>query len=428
MTFYVKTYGCQMNQNDSQIIEVIFRARGMRAVRDIGEADLVVVNTCSVRNHAERRAHGFISALHKWKRSRRERVLCVVGCMSQRHGQDLMGKHPWVDIVAGPDTYQKLPDYVAEVSRGRTKVCDLGLHGELYCGITPDATTGVTAYVSIMRGCDNYCSFCVVPYLRGHARSRPAWDIVEEVEQLVARGVREVMLLGQNVNAYRDGAISFAGLLRCVNEVPGLARIRFLTSHPADMDDTILGAAAELSKVCEFFHLPLQSGSDRVLELMNRRYTSRQYRELVDRARRLMPGLGLSTDVIVGFPTESDDDYQATRAMMQEIGFDAAYMFKYSSHRETASAELEPKVDEATAQERLDGIIALQNSITREKHAGLIGQVGEVLVEGRARDGKWTGRMRDNKIVLFEGNAEAGTLVRVRVERVSGWTPIGKKL
>jgi len=428
MTFYVKTYGCQMNQNDSQIIEVIFKARGMQAVRDIAEADLLVVNTCSVRTHAERRVNGFISELHKWKRLRRERILCVVGCMSQRYGQDLMEKHPWIDIVAGPDTYQKLPLYVAEVSRERTKVCDLCLDGELYCGIMREGVTSVAAHISIMRGCDNFCSFCVVPYLRGRARSRPASDIVEEVAHLVGQGVREVMLLGQNVNAYQDDGISFAGLLTRLNAVPGLLRIRFLTSHPADMDEAILRTAAELGKVCEFLHLPLQSGSDRILELMNRRYTSRQYRELVDRARRLMPGLGLSTDVIVGFPTESDDEYQTTKAMMQEIGFDFAYMFKYSPHRETASVKLEPKVDDTTAQERLDGIIALQNGITKEKHAGLIGQVCELLVLGRVSDGKWQGRTRDNKMVLFEGNAEVGTLATVRVERLSGWTPIGKKI
>jgi tRNA-2-methylthio-N6-dimethylallyladenosine synthase len=265
-----------------------------------------------------------------------------------------------------------------------------------------------------------------VPFLRGHARSRAVDDVLEEITGLVAGGAKEVMLLGQNVNAYSSDGVSFRRLLELVNGVQGLQRIRFLTSHPASMDAGILEQMAALDKVCEFMHLPLQSGSDRILGLMNRHYTAGEYRRLIEQARRTIPNLAVSTDVIVGFPTETDEDYHSTRSLMQDVGFDTAYMFKYSPHPETASYELEPRVEEGRAQARLDETIAIQNEITRLKNQALIGRSVEVLVEGPSRDGQQAGRTRNNKSVVFDGNAEIGQLVTVAIDRLSGWTPAGR--
>ena len=319
MNYFIKTYGCQMNQSDSTLIDEILSVRGMRWTSEVSQADILVINTCSVRAHAERRASGFISTLLKWKNECPSRILCVCGCMSQRRGSELIERFPWIDIIVGPDRYQKLPDYIGEIKSQRTKICDLNLTGELYCNVRPSRIEEVTAYVSIMRGCDNFCSFCIVPYLRGRARSKDIKDVLEEINFLVDRGIKEVTLLGQNVNAYRSIGVTFADLLEKVNEISGLLRIRFLTSHPADMNERMLKAINEFDKVCEYIHLPFQSGSDRLLRLMNRRYTNSRYREIVDTARHLIPKLGLSTDVIVGFPTETDADYEATKKLMVDI-------------------------------------------------------------------------------------------------------------
>ncbi|MEO0225989.1 MAG: tRNA (N6-isopentenyl adenosine(37)-C2)-methylthiotransferase MiaB [candidate division WOR-3 bacterium] len=425
MKYFFKTYGCQMNQNDSVLIESLMATRGYGQAENIDQADLLIVNTCSVRAHAEARAGGFIASLARWKRARSDRVLCICGCMAQRYGVKLLERYPWIDILIGPDRYRKIYDYLEEVRTKRSKVCDLSLTGETYCGIKPFKTGTISSYVSIMRGCDNYCSFCIIPYLRGRARSRPTDDIIDEIKSLIDQGVKEITLLGQNVNAYKFNKVHFADLLEMINQIKGLLRIRFMTSHPADMSEEILRAVAGLDKVCEYIHLPFQSGSDRILGLMNRKYSSAQYKEIVNIARNLIPGLALSTDVIVGFPTEAEDDYQATYRLMSEIEFDFAYMFKYSPHKETGAFRLEPKVDPAVAQRRLDEIIRLQNRITRQKNAGLIGQKVEVLIEGNSYDKKLMGKTRDNRMVIFEGKGNIGDLVWVQIEKLNGWTPVG---
>ena len=330
MNYFIKTYGCQMNQSDSSIIEGLLNVAGMQRVEEMNRADLILVNTCSVRAHAEERAQGFVSALKKWKRERHGRVVSVVGCMAQRLGPELKKKFPWIDILVGPDNYQNIAGYVEETLKNGTGFADLELTNELYGGLRPSAYRGVSSYVPIMRGCDNYCSFCVVPYLRGRARSRDSNDILNEINLLVENGVKEVTLLGQNVNAYCTDGIDFADLLERINRVKDLLRIRFLTSHPADMSEKILTAVANLEKVCEYIHLPVQSASNRILNLMNRRYSREKYKEIVEVARRRILNLALSTDVIVGFPTETETDFEATKEFLTEIEFDFAYMFKYS--------------------------------------------------------------------------------------------------
>lgn len=425
MNYFIKTYGCQMNQNDSVIIEELLDRSGMRCVAEIDNADLVLVNTCSVRAHAEKRASGFISSLLRWKQARSSRIIGVCGCMAQRIGNRLAGQFPWIDILVGPDNYLKIPGYVNDVIRQGSKFYDLNLTGELYCGIRPARINGPTAFVSIMRGCSNFCAFCVVPYLRGKQRSRVVNDILEEIECLVTKGVKEVILLGQNVNAYRSDGADFANLLERIDSIRRLNRIRFLTSHPADMTEKILDAVANLEKVCEYIHLPVQSGSNRILDLMNRRYTIEEYRKIVTRARRKIPQVALSTDLIVGFPTETEADYEATRDMLIETEFDFAYMFKYSAREETDAFLLEPKVKPEIAQKRLDEIIALQNRITKTRNGALIGQRVEVLIESKNQEGKLMGRTRSNKVVISEGRGEIGELVWVQVEKLVGWTPVG---
>ncbi len=426
MNYFIKTYGCQMNQNDSVIIEEVLNAHRMNRVIDSEQADLYIINTCSVRAHAEQRASGFISTLLKWKRKRASRIICVCGCMAQRLGHELSTRFPWIDILVGPDNYEKLPYYIKDVVRKQTKICDIDMTGELYCGIKTSKPNGVAAFVTVTRGCDNFCSFCVVPYLRGRARSRPFDDILNEVNSLVGNGVKEVTLLGQNVNAYCSEGVDFTALLEKINDVPGLARIRFLTSHPAFITDRVLKAVAELDKVCEYCHLPLQSGSDKILKLMNRQYSNKEYRDIVARARAVIPGLALSTDVIVGFPSETETDFEATKQLMTEIEFDTSYMFRYSPRKESAAYHLEPKVDLAIAQRRLDEIIALQNSMTRKKNEDLVGRRVEILVEGKSRDGRWLGRTKTNKSVIFAGTGKIGDLIWIEIEKISGWTLIGR--
>jgi len=410
-----------MNKNDSDIIANLMQAAGFCVSEDPDAADIYIVNTCSVRDRAEVRALGYISSLKLWRHDR-DRVLAVVGCMAQRLHSELLSRFPYVDLILGPDSYHDIGRDVRSIFDRRTRIVRTGVHTETYAGIYRSSTV-VKDYVSITRGCSNYCSYCVVPYVRGPVRSRESEDIRQEVSNLVASSVRDITLLGQNVNEYESGGVGFAELLGRIAGVPDLKRLRFLTSHPKDFDDRIIAAVEEHANICDWFHLPIQSGNDRILDLMNRRYTIEDYRRKIAAIRSRLPAATITTDIIVGFPTETDEEYQDTLAMVEEIRFDDAYTYRYSARPDTRAGRLNP-LSETIILKRLQDLIAVQNRIVREKMAAMIGREYEILFEKTCANGT-LGRTRGNVVVLVEENRPLGSFVTVRIREVRGRTPVG---
>ncbi len=429
-TYYIETYGCQMNKYDSELVAGILQAAGYRQSHAPSEADVVLVNTCSVRGSAEQRACGRLHALRALKRQGSCRVLGVLGCMGERLKASLLRNEPAVDLVLGPDEYRKLPVLLEQLLGGEeaSHAGEVPCGTETYAGVKPVRQPGISGWVAIMRGCNNFCSYCVVPYVRGPERSRSLASIVEEVEGMVANGFVEVTLLGQNVNSYRDGAYDFADLLARVAGIPGLYRVRFATSHPKDLSAKLIDTIATRKTICKHVHLPVQSGSDKVLAAMNRRYTRAQYLQLVAELRRAMPGIALTTDVIVGYPGEDADDFAATRSLLEEVRFDAAFLFKYSPREGTAAFQVRETVSQVEKQRRLEELIALQKQITLEKNRERIGSVLEVLVEGPSKKSarRVMGRTEGNMIVVLKApNAKPGQLVRVLITGAEGHTLFG---
>ncbi len=412
-----------MNKNDSLIISDLLQARGFQPVDDPESADIYIINTCSVREHAENRALSHISALKAWHN--RDRILVIAGCMSVRLGNELLKKFPHIDLVIGPDSYRKLIPYLDAVLQNETKIIDVSQNQETYCGIHP-RTDGVTAYVSIMRGCNNFCSYCIVPYVRGRARSRPLPDIIEEVKMLVDNGIKEITLLGQNVNEYKYQGIDFSQLLEKIGQETRIPRLRFLTSHPKDFDFRIIDTIKKNKNICPWFHLPLQSGSNRILQLMNRCYTKEHYLNLVDRIREELPDATLSTDIIVGFPTETDGEYEETIELIKKIRFDDAYMYRYSPRPGTRAAKYK-NIPEPIIRERLQNLIQLQNRIILEKTRQMLDKTYEVLIEGPARNGS-RGKTRGNKDVVVKETLTPGQFYTVRITEISGRTPLGRRI
>ena len=419
-----------MNQLDSELIAGILCEAGYDMVEREAEADVILINTCAVRTHAEQRVFGRISSLHHLHAQKPHLILGVVGCMAQRLGDEIREKCPYVSLVAGPDAYRRLPSLILEAGDGRY-IASLELDAaEHYEGIHPHRNNGLKGWISIMRGCNNFCAYCIVPYVRGRERSRPHASILAEVEQLVRQGYREITLLGQNVNAYWDGQVSFAGLLRRIDQETNIQRVRFLSSHPKDLSEDILQAMAEASSVCEHLHLALQSGSNRILKAMNRHYAAEHYLSLMERARQLIPGLSLTTDVIAGFPGEMEEDFQATLDLMQTIAFDDAFTYQYSPRRGTKAFEMPDTAPPEVKHERLCRLIALQREISQRKNAGLVGSVQEVLVEGKARRGEhqWLARTRTDKPVVIDDGADhlqLGDLVKVKIVGSTSATLMG---
>ncbi len=443
MTFYIETYGCQMNEYDSRMIASTLTGAGHIRSQDPRSADVVLVNTCSVRERAETRVLGRLRHLRGLMRG--DSVLGVVGCVAQRMGDELTRAVPGLDFVVGTDQYDRLPDAI-EQSQGRVRrVLTTVRPDQSYDERSEPVEALLCDFVSIMRGCDNFCSYCIVPYVRGTERSRPADAIVAEVASLVRLGMRDVTLIGQNVNSYNEGEVDFAALLSRVNRMPGITRIRFATSHPKDLSQELIEAVAHLDRVCEHIHLPVQSGSDAVLRAMNRSYTRGEYLDLVGRIRETIPGVSLTTDLIVGFPGESEEDYEGTLSLMEEIRFDSAFMFRYSVRDGTAAASLDDDVPEALKIERLENIIALQKETTQELNRSLEGSVQEMLVEGpNERDpSRLFGRTRTGKAVVAAGtplpvaglppatagtSASPGQLAHVKITSTSAWTLHGEFL
>ncbi len=420
--FYIKTFGCQMNKKDSSIVAKLLCDSGYTATQDPQVADIYVINTCSVREHAEQRALGFIAGLKRWC-TRKDRMVVVIGCMAQRLADTITRKMPFVDLILGPDSYRRIGDFMNQVYAEKTKIIEMSMTDETYCDIYP-RTGGVADFVPIMRGCSNFCSYCIVPYVRGRARSRPPGDIAEEIKYLIDSGVKDITLLGQNVNEYSYNGIDFASLLNGVARMPGLCRLRFLTSHPKDFSSATIDAVKSNNSICEWFHLPLQSGSNRILKLMNRHYTKEDFMKLIDKIRKEIPNATITTDVIVGFPTETDEEFLETISLMEEIGFDDAYMYRYSSRARTKAYEYE-SLPEKVIKSRLRRLIDFQNQIIMKKTQTMIGKRFEVLFESKARHGAARGKTRGNKDIVVEERLQPGEIRDVVIREVRGRTPIG---
>jgi tRNA-2-methylthio-N6-dimethylallyladenosine synthase len=421
--FYIKTYGCQMNKNDSSIITDILERNHYSSVDDPDCADIYIINTCSVREHAEQRALGHISSLKEWA-SKPERKVIVVGCMAKRIADRILQQFAFVDLLLGPDSYRDISNLIGELYKVQTRISDTKLSNEVYDKIYPKRT-GITDFVSIMRGCDNYCSYCIVPYVRGRVRSRAIDDIITQIHHLITHGVKDITLIGQNVNEYVHAGTDFAGLLNRVAKTPGLMRLRFLTSHPKDLDDSIIHAVLENDALCEWFHLPLQSGCDRILRLMNRQYNKNEYRQLINKIRKTIPQAAISTDIIVGFPSETENEFEETAALVNELQFDDAFLYRYSPRPGTKAFEYKP-LSEEIIMTRLKKIIELQHGIVMGQTKKMIGKIYEVLFEGPAANNASRGKTRGNKDVIVEQEIRPGFLGKVVIKTVKGRTPIAQ--
>jgi tRNA-2-methylthio-N6-dimethylallyladenosine synthase len=422
-TVYVETYGCQMNVADTELMLGQLAAHGWARVDAPDAADAILLNTCAIREHAEARVLGRLGELARHKRRRPHVRLGVTGCMAQHLRGRLRDQAPLVDLLVGPDGYRRLPELLAAAGADPRDALRLD-PSETYADLPVARTGGVRAWITAMRGCDRFCTFCIVPYVRGRERSVPGPALVREVAQLAAAGVREVVFLGQTVNAYHDGGWDFAELLRRTAEVPGVRRIRFTSPHPAEMSERLIDAMAECAAVMPQLHLPVQSGSDRVLVRMARDYTVGAYERLVARLRARVPGIALSTDVIVGFPGEDEDDFAATEALMRRVRYDSAFLFKYSPRRGTRAFAWDDSVPEDEKSRRLARLIALQEATSAEINVGLVGAEVEVLVEGPARrpDGWVMGKTPHLKTVVLPGAAAPGEIVRACVEATTSHT------
>ena len=424
-----------MNVQESGVVRRVLTDAGLAETVDEQDADVLLMMTCSVRSHAEQRALGRLGKFRALRSERAGRIVGVLGCMAQRFAETLVTDHR-ADIVVGPDEYLRLPELIANVRAGTTGLTSTvpveqrvatRQTNECYDAVMPHSDNSVAAFVTVMRGCDNYCTYCIVPHVKGRERSRPLASILSEAERHAANGVKDLTLLGQNVLAYRDGSRRFPDLLAAVASALPQVRIRLLTSHPRDLDSSLLDAMRRLPNVCPSLHLPVQSGSNPILERMNRGYTREDYLAKIALCRRALPDVALTTDVLVGFPSETEADFKATLDLIEQVRFDFAYMFRFSMRPGTRAAEFEPKVSEADAGRRLSRLIEVQNRITAERNRDMLNREFELLIEGPSpRDSGWLGRTVTNKVVIVKGSCTPGDLVRCRVTRINGWTPVAE--
>ncbi len=437
---FIETYGCQMNVADSEVVASVMKLAGYEMAETEEDADAVFLNTCSIRDNAEQKIFSRLDYFASLRKKRKDKhiILGVLGCMAERVKDELIERHG-VDIVAGPDSYLSLPELVAAAEMGE-KAINVELSAtETYRDVIPQRIghSRISGFISIMRGCNNFCSYCIVPYTRGRERSREPRSILNELADMRERGFKEVTLLGQNVNSYRyvqeDGSVlGFAGLLKLVAEAAPEMRVRFTTSHPKDMNDDIINVIASVPNVCKHIHLPVQSGSNSVLKAMNRKYTREWYLDRIAAIRNVMPDCGITTDMFTGFHGETEEDFEQTLSLMREVGFDSAFMFKYSERPGTyASKHLPDDVSEKVKIDRLNRMIALQNELSAESNRRDVGKTFEVLVEGvskRSRE-QLFGRTSQNKVVVFpRGNHRIGDFVNVRVIDSSSATLIGEEV
>ncbi len=431
--YYIRTYGCQMNERDSETVAGILADLGYMRATSEEEADLIIFNTCCVRETAERKIYGRLNELRPLKSKRPDLLIGVGGCMAQKDKERVLSRAPHVDFVFGTHNIQELPQLISRAAAVPEPIVQVWEESQASLLELPTQREGkLKAFVTITYGCTNFCTYCIVPYVRGKERSRSPQDIIKEVIQLAQDGYKEVTLLGQNVNTYgRDlgTGISFAQLLRAVNQVAGIRRIRYTTSHPRDFSDEIIEAVRDCAKVCEHFHLPIQSGSNRILERMNRGYTREDYLDLVKRIREKVPNNSITTDIIVGFPGEEEEDFAATLDLVRQVGFDNAFTFVFSPRSGTPAASMMEQVPEGVKKERLNRLMDLQDRISRDINEKLRGKEVEVLVEGTSKkeESFLTGRTRTNKLVLFPGEEKLiGELVTVRITRPQTWNLYGE--
>ncbi|MBD3163465.1 MAG: tRNA (N6-isopentenyl adenosine(37)-C2)-methylthiotransferase MiaB [Candidatus Eisenbacteria bacterium] len=424
---YLETYGCQMNEADTGMMAGLLASSGWERIDRPELADVILLNTCAVRERAEERVAGRVRHLARLKRYRPDLRIGLAGCMAQHLGRDLLARLPELDLLAGPDSYRRLADLLGRSDEG--PLVDLALDKkERYEDLSPSPEAGLHAWVPIMRGCDRFCTFCVVPHVRGREKSLPAERIVGSVRDLVASGTVAVTLLGQTVNSYRDGAVDFAGLLERIARIPGLLRIRFTSPHPADFTRSFFAVMAEHRNLCKQIHLPVQSGSTRILEAMKRGHTREEFLALVGEIRTVLPDVSLTTDLIVGFPSETIEDYESTLSLLEEVRFDGAFMFRYSPRPGTYAVRKQPDdVPDEEKARRLHGLIELQERISAERYARWVGREVEVLVEGPSRRDRSCarGRSDDNKTVILPAEgARPGEIATVRIARATAHTLI----
>lgn len=429
---FIHTYGCQMNVADSEMVATILTNGGYKITSNIEEADVIIFNSCTVRQHAEDRVIGRITQEAVRKRRNPSLIIGLIGCAAQRAGESLLSEVNGLDFVVGTSRYRSLPQIIKQIMDTKNKVALLDPNDEEnYHRIYQLRNSGTSGFVTIMRGCNNFCSYCIVPYVRGRERSRPYQEILEEIWQAGNQGFKDITLLGQNVNSYHYNDVDFPSLLQQTANVDSIRRLRFVTSHPKDLSPKLIDVMASEDKVCEHLHLPLQSGSDAMLQRMNRRYTAEHYYHLITKLRAAIPDIAITTDVMVGFPGETESDFLATYNLMKKIRFDYAFTFKFSPREGTPAAKMENQVDENIKLKRLQALIQLQNTITLEKYREQIGKVKEVYVEQVSKKNEFelSGRTRDNKIAVFPGDKSmVGEFVRIKIVDATGWTLKGEKI
>ncbi len=427
----ILTYGCQMNVADSERMAGLLKKIGYTLTDDAEDADLILINTCCVRATAEDKVIGQIGRFKTLKQKKPSLILGVAGCMAQKEGENLIKRAPHIDFVLGTGQSSEVARVVESLERERKHFIDTSnVSGEIPSEVFPLRGGKVSTFIPIMYGCNNFCTYCIVPYVRGRERSRPPEEIFSEVKQAVAEGFKEITLLGQNVNSY-SGGMSFAELLKAVDKIAGVERLRFMTSHPKDLSDELIAAIAGGKNICEHIHLPVQYGSDKILKRMNRVYTVEKYLRLVEKIRAAIPDVSLTTDLIVGFPGETEEDFKETLDFLREVKFDAAFTFIYSKRSGTPAATFENQIDDATKHRRLEELMSVQNEISLEKNLALKDSVVEVLVEGASKTDEkiFTGRTRSNKLILFEhGKENAGELVNVKISQAQTWLLKGKAI
>jgi tRNA-2-methylthio-N6-dimethylallyladenosine synthase len=422
---YIETYGCQMNEHDTERMLRLLEGSHYVETKNAAEADLILINTCSVREKPEHKVYSALGR-YKWFKEKRGAIIGVAGCVAQQEGSRLLDRVPYLDLVIGTHAIPMLPRLLEKIGSSGKRICETAYDqdGEYLKAVLPQkAPDKVKSYITIMQGCNHFCSFCIVPYVRGREKSRPSREIVEEVEQLAKMGLKEVCLLGQNVNGYGRGLeeeTSFSELLQRINDIEGIERIRFTTSHPKDLSEELIQAFSKLPKLCEHIHLPFQSGSNKILKAMHRGYTKESYIEKIDRLKKVCPSIAVTSDVIVGFPGEEKEEFEETLDLLRQVRFDDLFSFKYSPRKGTRAAQFEDKVGGKVKQERLSILQEIQRRITIGKNEELEGRVEEVLVEGRSKQSTQdvSGRARSNKIVNFEGDLDlVGKLIPVRITK-----------
>ena len=431
-TYHIDTYGCQMNVADSELVEAILISEGYKKSIDINSADAIFVNTCAIREQAEEKIHSQLGRYNLIKRKKPEILIGVLGCMAQNLKDDLLENKPYIDIVLGPDSYRELPKILNQRKRILDSIVDTKLSRyEVYQDLFPHRKGGANAWVSIMRGCDKFCTFCIVPFTRGRERSRNLESILQEAKDAVDNGYSEITLLGQNVNSYDYQNLKFHDLLEEVSKTKKLKRIRYTSPHPQDITEELLRVMAKHENICDYVHLPLQAGSNRILKKMNRTYTREHFISLVKMIREILPKVGISTDIIVGFPGETNKDFEETISLMHEVKFDSAFNFKYSSRPGTKASEYSERINDQEKKDRLQKIINLQKKHTLERNKILIGSIQDVLIEKESKlsASHWAGRTDSNKWVVFDKkNSQINKIVQVKIKEARGVTLHGELL